>query len=109
MLVGDAALLARIDGLLAGGLQTAWQARAYTSDEVNAVCARLHGLAADNIAVKLAVAGLTRHPYVAADDDDAIEQSCATCMYFERHREFCALPELMLPVHSHWSCILWRI
>ena len=57
---------------------------------------------------------------VMADDDlprtriaralaDGIEQSCATCMYCERHRRYCALPELQLPVEPRWSCTLWRI
>lgn len=45
--------------------------------------------------------------------DDAlrhgIEHACATCLYYERHRRFCNLPELMLPVEAEWSCIVWRI
>ena len=107
--MSDEKLRARIDAVLASGLPTQSSQRAYTSDAVNAVCQRLHGLAADDVDGRLAAAGFTRVPYVAPDDEDEIEQSCATCMYFERHRAFCALPELMLPVEPTWSCILWRI
>ena len=105
----DDLLRARIDALLNAGLQTDWSRRAYGSDEVNAACLRLRGLAAGDVEAKLAAAGFTARPYVAPDDDDGIEQSCALCMYFERHRRFCTLPELMLPVEPTWSCILWRI
>ena len=55
------------------------------------------------------LAGFLRQAYVDPTDPDGIEQACSTCMYFERHRGFCALPELMLPVEPEWSCILWRI
>ena len=107
--MSDAELLARIDALLAKGLQTESARRAYSSEEVMAACQRLQAVSADDAEAKLVVAGFLRRPYVAAGDDDAIEQSCATCMYFERHRKYCALPELMLPVEPEWSCILWRI
>ncbi len=107
--MSDDALRARVDGLLSGGLQTEWMDRAYTSDQVIAVCRRLQSLAADEVTHKLVIAGFSPKPYVAPDDEDGIEQSCATCMYFERHRAFCALPELMLPVEPQWSCVLWRI
>ena len=107
--MSDAALLSRAEALLSAGLQTDWEHRAYTSEAVNAVSERLRALNSDDLEAKLAVAGFTREPYPAPDDEDRIEQSCATCMYFERHRKFCALPELMLPVEPAWSCILWRI
>ena len=105
----DDALRARIDGLLAGGLATESAARAYSSDEVCAVCQRLQGLAADDLQARLVVAGFTTEPYVAPDDEDGIEQGCSLCMYYERHRKFCDLPEVRLPVEPEWSCILWRI
>ena len=105
----DDTLLARIDRLLADGLQTRWSRRAYASNDVNALCGRLQTLAADDLEAKLVAAGFLRTPYVDGDDADGIEQSCATCMYFERHRRFCALPELQLPVEAKWSCTLWRI
>jgi hypothetical protein len=107
--IDEHALLARIEALLVGGLPTAWKTRAYTSDEVNAVTARLQSLAPDDLESRLVVAGFTETPYVAPDDTDGIEQACATCMYFERHRGWCNLAELMLPVKPEWSCILWRI
>jgi len=107
--MSDDTLLTRIERLLAEGLQTEWAHRAYTSDAVDEACRRLQALAADDLEGKLAVAGFTLEPFVDAADEDGIEQSCATCMYFERHRGFCALPQLMLPVRAQWSCILWRI
>jgi hypothetical protein len=102
-------MLARIEGLLAGGLVTSWEARAYSSEDINAVTARLQALDSEDLPGRLAVAGFTATPYVAPGDEDGIEQSCATCMYFEHHRGWCNLPELMLPVKPAWSCILWRI
>lgn len=107
--MSDAAVLARIDRLLAQGLQTDLAHRAYTSEEVAAICRRLQILPADDLEAKLVAAGFMRWPFVHPDDEDGIAQSCATCMYFERHRRFCALPELKLPVEPEWSCILWRI
>jgi hypothetical protein len=105
----EATVLERIDDLLAGGLATDWQERAYTSEQVNAVTARLQALAADDLNSRLVIGGFTPTPYVPPDDPDDIEQSCATCMYFEHHRGWCNLPELLLPVKAKWSCILWRI
>jgi hypothetical protein len=105
----EQALLAHIDELLARGLETAWTQRAYDSDAVNAVTARLQALATDDVQGRLVVGGFTATPYIDPDDADGIEQSCATCMYFERHRSWCNLSELQLPVKAQWSCILWRI
>jgi hypothetical protein len=107
--MSDAALLSQADALLASGLQTDWTQRAYTADAVTVMSRRLQSLPPDDLAAKLTLAGFTRTPYVAPDDEGRIEQSCATCMYFERHRQFCVVPELMLPVKPQWSCILWRI
>lgn len=98
----------RIDQLLAGGLVTEWTERAYSSEQAIAVTAQLQA-AADDLTGRLVLAGFTLTPYVAPEDADGIEQSCATCMYFERHRGWCNLAELMLPVKAEWSCILWRI
>jgi hypothetical protein len=107
--IDEPALLAHIEALMVGGLATAWKTRAYTSEEVNAVTGRLQALEPEDLEGRLVVAGFTETPYVAPDDVDAIEQACATCMYFERHRGWCNLAELMLPVKPEWSCILWRI
>jgi hypothetical protein len=105
----EPAVLERIGELMAGGLATAWQERAYTSEQVLAATAALQALAPDDVPGRLVTAGFTPTPYAAPDDADGIEQSCATCMYFERNRGWCNLPELMLPVKAEWSCILWRI
>ena len=107
--MSDTALRARIDGLLAGGLPTRSVERAYAADQVSATCRRLQALPVDDLESRLMLAGFLRQAYVDPTDPDGIEQACSTCMYFERHRGFCALPELMLPVEPQWSCILWRI
>lgn len=101
----DAALRAQLESLLGAGLQTRWLERAYTSEDVNRVVAELQALPREAYAERMRVAGFTLHAYAAED----IAQSCATCMYYEMHRQFCALPELMLPVRAEWSCSLWRI
>lgn len=95
----------RIRSLLRGGLKTRWLERAYTSESVNAVVAELQRIPQDALGERLQVAGFTLHPYAAEDS----AQACATCMYYEVHRRFCAIPELLLPVDPDWSCRLWRI
>lgn len=102
-------LLDHIGRLLADGMVTQHAERAYNSEQVQEVTARLQATASDDLTGRLVLAGFTDTPYVARDDIDGIEQSCATCMYFERHRGWCNLAELLLPVKAEWSCILWRI
>lgn len=92
--------------MLTGGLDTDWQNRAYTSEEVVKVVARLKLLAADDWQQKLVIGGFTDYPY---GGDPDISQSCETCMYYLKHRKYCELPELDCPVEPQWSCILWRI
>ena len=111
----DTILREQIAALLQGGLRTAWQERAYSADAVNAIAAELRPLGSDDILRKLQIAGFTLHAF--EDDGEGISQACEvkfsqaceTCMYFELHRRFCALPVLMLPVRPEWSCRLWRI
>lgn len=100
-------LRSQLAGLLRNGLATDWQNRAYTSEAVNAVVARLQALEARDYESKLSIAGFTLQPYAAGNGE--ISQSCATCIYFIAHRRFCSLPELLLPVAPEWSCILWRV
>ena len=94
--------------LLSDGLQTDWQHRAYDDADVQRVVAALQALAPDDIEGRLRIAGFTLTPYVGEEDPE-IEQSCRTCMYYEPHRRYCALPELDLHVEAEWSCNLWRI
>lgn len=103
----DDALRVQIETLMAGGLDTEWRERAYTSEAVNKIVARLQGVKPDDYVAKLRLAGFTDHPY-AADQDD-IAQACETCMYYVVNRKFCDLPELKIPVKPEWSCRLWRI
>jgi hypothetical protein len=101
----DAALRKQLGAMMASGLQTEWENRAYTSEEVNAVVAKLQDLAPDDYEQKLVIAGFTDYPYEIED----MQQDCKTCMYYLVHRQYCELPELALPVEPQWSCILWRI
>lgn len=98
----------RIWQLLSGGLATDWQQRAYGDADVQRVIAELKKLAPDDLEGRLRVAGFTPVPY-AGEEDPEIEQACRTCMYYELHKKYCALPELDLYAEPEWSCILWRI
>jgi hypothetical protein len=97
----------RLATLLQGGLETEWRERASNGEAVNTLVARLQSLPPGDEAGKLRVAGFTSTPFECPDED--IVQACETCMYYEVHRQFCALPELQLPVRREWSCRLWRI
>ena len=101
----DDALRDQLGAMMASGLKTEWEQRAYTSEEVNAVVARLQDLAPEDYEQKLVIAGFTDYPYEIED----MQQDCKTCMYYLVHRKYCELPELALPVEPQWSCILWRI
>lgn len=105
----DSALRSLVEHLLNSGLKTRWMDRAATSEQVLELCQRLQALPPEDVQGKLVLCGLSHFSFVAPQDEVPIEQSCATCMYFERHRQFCNLPELMLPVQAEWSCVLWRI
>ena len=101
----DDALRAEIAAELKSGLETEAWPRAETSEMVNEVMARLRREAGDDLTAKLVIAGFTDRPV----EVEEIEQACETCMYYLVHRQFCELPELMLPVKPEWSCRLWRI
>lgn len=105
----DDALRHRIATLLSGALNPPWTERALTQETFDAIVRALQDLRTDDLVGKLVIGGFTLKPYVLPDDPDGIEHSCATCLYYERHRRFCNLPELMLPVEAEWSCIVWRI
>ena len=107
----DRALKDELAALLAGGLKTQTMPRAYSQQEVAEVVSRLQALGACDYTDKLVIAGFTLTPYLAPDPDggEAESQACETCMYYQVHRRFCELPELMLPVEPQWSCRLWRI
>ncbi|MBU2805595.1 hypothetical protein HF668_10645 [Acidithiobacillus ferridurans] len=101
----DAPIRARLEKLLLAGLPTEAEPRAYDLEMQQSVLTRLQKIPAEDIAERIATAGFTLHPYAS----EGIEEACETCMYFLSHRQFCALPELMLPVRPEWSCRLWRI
>lgn len=102
----DDSLRDKLGAMLADGLKTDWEDRAYTSEKVNQIVARLQHVASDDYEQKLIVGGFTDYPY---GDPADISQSCETCMYYLKHRKYCELPELECPVEPQWSCTLWRI
>ncbi|HFD10971.1 MAG TPA: hypothetical protein ENJ32_00670 [Crenotrichaceae bacterium] len=101
----DESLRDQLRALLKDGLETEVEPRAYTHEQVLDIVARLQQLEESNLEEKLKTAGFTLTPYRHEDD----EQACETCMYYQLHRKFCELPELMLPAEPQWSCRLWRI
>ncbi len=107
-IAADDSLRAVLEGNLENGLKTEIEPRAYSSEEVNEIVARLQTLEEADHSKKLVIAGFTLEAYNPGDDEDD-DQACETCMYYLVHRKFCELPELMLPVEENWSCRLWRI
>ena len=99
----DTTLRAHIAKMLANGLQTQTEPVPENSDEYRVLLAALQELGTDNLEGKLVLAGLIGRPY------GADQMRCQQCMYYLVHRKWCALPELALPVASHWWCRLWRI
>jgi len=104
----DDSLRAVLEDNLGNGLKTEIEPRAYSSEEVNEIVARLQTFDEADYSNKLIVAGFTLKAYNPGDDEND-DQACETCMYYLVHRKFCELPELMLPVEEEWSCRLWRI
>lgn len=103
----DAKLRQYLESLLKSGLTTEWPIRAYASDDVNRIIARLQVLATDDYVNKLRVAGFTLLAY--SGEPELGPQACGTCIYYNVNQNFCDLPELRIPVESRWSCRLWRM
>lgn len=103
----DGVLRAQISQILQDGLETLWQQRACDSESFNTIAAELSGLAPNDLSGKLRVAGFTLQAF--ADAGEGLVMACETCMYYEIHRQYCALPALKLPVKREWSCRMWRI
>ncbi|HMS41660.1 MAG TPA: hypothetical protein PKE69_15625 [Pyrinomonadaceae bacterium] len=102
----DNALRDKLGKMLSDGLETDWKNRAYDSESVAKIIGKLEKLAPDDWEQKLIIGGFTDFPY---GEEEEIEQSCATCMYYLKHRKYCELPSLDCPVEPEWSCIVWRI
>ncbi len=99
----DEDLRHEIGVLLAGGLRTEVEPVPEDSAQAQAILSRMQALPADDLRGRLVLAGLTDHPH-------GEEQArCNECMYYLLHRRWCELPELDIPVESHWWCRLWRI
>ena len=104
----DAPTRGEIRRMLMGGLVTEADSRpAATSDEVNEIVARLQAIDRLDLKARLVAAGLLPRPY--AITEEGLVEGCESCMYFEKHRRYCNLPELAVPVEPEWSCRLWRI
>ena len=101
----DETLRVHLRKILENSLETEIEPRAYSHEEVLALVTKLQQVNPNNTEDKLKISGFTLSPYGEEDD----EQACETCMYYQVHRKFCELPELMLPVEAEWSCRLWRI
>jgi hypothetical protein len=104
--MSDDVLRDKLGKMLADGLETDWQNRAYDSAAVAKVVGQLEKLSHDDWKQKLIIGGFTDYPY---GEDTDISQSCETCMYYLKHRKYCELPSLDCPVEPEWSCIVWRI
>ncbi len=104
----DFTLREHLTELLNSGIATSWEQRAYNREEIENVVRRLRQVATEDYTMRLKIAGFTSGAYRPPEDIE-LEQSCSTCMYFERNRQYCNLPELGLPVNPEWSCVLWRI
>jgi len=97
-----------LEALLLGNLKTEVEPRAYEHEDILNIISRLQSIDENDFLKKLITAGFTSKPYnIGSDPED--DQACETCMYYLVHRQFCDLPELMLPVKENWSCRLWRI
>ena len=103
----DNALRDQLERLLASGLETEWEQRAYDNVTVDSVVTRLRAAEPDDYVAKLSLAGFTDQPYKGESED--ISQACETCMYYVVNRRYCELSALRLPVKPEWSCRLWRI
>ncbi|PCI19457.1 MAG: hypothetical protein COB62_05560 [Piscirickettsiaceae bacterium] len=104
----DKNLRHRLEAALSNGLNTQVEPRAYEHDDILRIVSELQSLNKTDYDDKLILAGFTLDAYNPGDDPDD-NQACETCMYYLVHRQFCELPELMLPVKENWSCRLWRI
>ncbi|GJL51722.1 hypothetical protein [Candidatus Nitrospira salsa] len=105
----DDLLRQKVFQFLESGVPTEVEPRAYSSEDVQVIIARLQSLMDNQLDEKIKIAGFTLQPYHPFDDEDDLVQSCETCMYYLLHRRFCELPELSIPVEKDWSCRLWRI
>ena len=96
-------LRAKIERLLAEGLQTQTDPFPETEKEFAQLLTQLRELPADSLVAKLVISGFTDKPY------GPDEMRCQECMYYLVHRKWCDLPELAVPVEADWWCRLWRI
>lgn len=99
----DPKLRARIEQLLADGLETQVEPFPPTEKEFAQVTAELRALAPDDVRSKLILSGFMDHPYGPEN------WRCADCIYYLANRRWCDLPELALPVEPDWYCRLWRM
>ncbi len=87
--VSDKVLLESIAKMLADGLKTETTPVPEDNTQFETIVGRLRDLAPDDVEQKLVISGFVDHPV-----DDL---RCLECMYYKRHRKWCALPEIDLP------------
>lgn len=103
--MADDELRTLIEERLSSDLAVQFEPRAYTHEAIQELVGELRALDVDDLDGRLRIGGFTLDAYGEGEG----EQACETCMYYQVHRRFCELPELMLPVEPGWSCRLWRI
>ncbi len=98
----DAELRARVVAALKRGLTVETQVPA-SDQAAQLVRDQLARLPRADIESRLRIAGYRMSPAPATG------HRCLECMYYMRHRRWCALPEIDLPAEAGWWCRLWRI
>jgi hypothetical protein len=73
--------------------------------EFQAIVERLAALRPGDLISRLDIGGFAPH----AEEIDGVTQRCQECICYLRHRKWCDLPELPVPVEPDWWCRLWKI
>ena len=95
----------RIGVLLEGGLKTTLEPFPRTHVEFQNLLDELGQLDRQDLINRLDLGGFAPRPM----DIDGITQRCQECIYYLRHRKWCDLPELPVPVEPNWWCRLWKM
>jgi hypothetical protein len=92
-----------VSSILASGLETNVEPLPETDKEFADILAQLRQVNPSDLESKLVIGGFLNHPY------GPDKQRCMECTYYLVHHQWCALPELAMPVEPEWWCRLWRI
>jgi hypothetical protein len=94
-----------VDGLLNYGMQTTMEPFPRTQVEFLQIVDELRKLDANDLTGRLVIGGFANHTVGEGDN----LQRCQECIYYLPHAKWCDLPELPIPVETHWWCRLWKI